>query len=112
MKVHDAVVLYRRRVVELVEGSENRRAACRQLGIHHSTFYRWRNKVDEADPSTSTRSKSWAESSVQARGPIQRWVRNGSLTSSESKEWPCPLPECGGPCANTGSTPGPSDTNC
>ena len=38
MSVHDALVVYRRRVVVLVEMSPNRRAACRQLGIHHSTF--------------------------------------------------------------------------
>lgn len=67
MKVHDAVVLYRRRVVELVEGSENRRAACRQLGIHHSTFYRWRNKVDDPDPSPPKRSRSWTDQILERR---------------------------------------------
>ena len=50
MNVHDAVVLYRRRVVELVEASTNRRVACQKLGIHHSTFYRWRNKVNDPSP--------------------------------------------------------------
>lgn len=58
MSVHDAVVEYRRRLVRLVEESGNRRAACRQLGIHHSTFYRWRNKIDA--PAEKPRRVSWS----------------------------------------------------
>lgn len=61
MTVHDALVLYRRRVVELVEGSTNRRVACQQLGIHHSTFYRWRNKIDDPSPNPLKRSRSFLD---------------------------------------------------
>lgn len=45
MSVHDAVSGYQKQIVALIEGSSNRRAACRQIGIHHSTFYRWRNSA-------------------------------------------------------------------
>ena len=45
MSVHDAVVEYRMGLVRLIEGSPNRRRACREAGIHHSTFYRWRRAV-------------------------------------------------------------------
>lgn len=64
MNVHDAVVVYRRRVVALVEMSPNRRASCRQLGIHHSTFYRWRNKVADPDPGPR-RPRSWVEQKLE-----------------------------------------------
>jgi transposase InsO family protein len=47
MNVHDAVVAYRRRIVRAVDAALNRRAKCVELGIHHSTYYRWRNKVDD-----------------------------------------------------------------
>lgn len=60
MSVHDAVVVYRKRIVGLVENSANKRLACRQLGIHHSTFYRWRNRIDQPDP-TRPRRTSWAD---------------------------------------------------
>lgn len=49
MSVHDAVSGYRKQIVALIEASPNRRAACRQIGIHHSTFYRWRSQSDDAD---------------------------------------------------------------
>ena len=58
MSVHDALLIYRKRVVDLVEGSPNRRAACHQLGIHHSTFYRWRGKVAVPDQRPLPR-QSW-----------------------------------------------------
>lgn len=64
MSVHDAALTYVRRLVELVEGSSNKRAACRQLGIHHSTFYRWRKRL--AEPQTSgSRTRSWADIRLQ-----------------------------------------------
>lgn len=61
MSVHDAVVVYRRRVVDLVEGSPNRRRACRELGIHHSTFYRWRNQAHRSDLTAPQRSRSFLD---------------------------------------------------
>lgn len=42
MSVHDAVAEYRLRLVRVIEASPNRRLACRQAGVHPSTFYRWR----------------------------------------------------------------------
>ena len=42
MRVHDAVLEYPKQIVALIEASGNRRVACRGVGIHHSTFYRWR----------------------------------------------------------------------
>jgi transposase InsO family protein len=64
MSVHDAVVVYRRRVVAVVEMSSNRRAACRQLGIHHSTFYRWRNKVADPDAGRQLR-RRWTDQHLE-----------------------------------------------
>lgn len=65
MSVHDAVVVYRKRIVGLVENSANKRLACRQLGIHHSTFYRWRNKTDRPDPSRGPRRTSWTDQMLE-----------------------------------------------
>lgn len=45
MGVHDGVVESRRRLVAVIERSTNVRRACRQAGIHHSTFYRWRKQL-------------------------------------------------------------------
>lgn len=56
MSVHDAVSEYRLRLVAVIEASENKRAACVLAGIHHSTFYRWRNQ-----PAGRLRRVSWRE---------------------------------------------------
>lgn len=61
MDVHDRVIDYRMRLVGLVENSSNKRRACAQLGIHHSTFYRWRNKTDRPDLSQPPRRSSWTD---------------------------------------------------
>jgi hypothetical protein len=66
MSVHDAVMAYRSRMVGLVENSANRRLACRQLGIHHSTFYRWRHKVDDPIPGPIRRN-SWTDQILERR---------------------------------------------
>ena len=63
MSVNDAVSDYRKRLVAVIELSPNKRAACRQAGIHHSTFYRWRNRVDRSEP----RVRSWSESLLERR---------------------------------------------
>ena len=62
MSVHDAVSEYRLRLVAVIEASENKRAACAQAGIHHSTFYRWRNQ-----PGGHQRRVSWLERHVGER---------------------------------------------
>lgn len=50
MSVHSAVLEYRKRLVAVIEASPNRRVACREAGIHPSTFYRWRNRVESFVP--------------------------------------------------------------
>ncbi len=62
MSVHDAVSEYRLRLVAVIEASENKRAACAQAGIHHSTFYRWRSQ-----PGGHQRRVSWLERHVGER---------------------------------------------
>ena len=42
MSADDVLYRYRLRALALAEELGNVRAACRALGIHHSTFYRWR----------------------------------------------------------------------
>lgn len=66
MSVHDAVSVYRSRLVAMIEASENVRRACRQAGIHHSTFYRWRNQRCGSEPNRG-RSWSWADAHLEAR---------------------------------------------
>ena len=46
MTVHSAGKDYRRQIVALIESSPNKRAACAAAGIHPSTFYRWRKRID------------------------------------------------------------------
>ena len=64
MDVNDRVLEYRKRLVALIELSPNRRAACREAGIHPSTFYRWRNRLNQ--PHTR-RSGSWLDSHLERR---------------------------------------------
>ena len=56
MSVHDAVSEFRVRLVAVIEASPNRRAACVEAGIHHSTFYRWRKQ-----PGGNSSPMSWLE---------------------------------------------------
>jgi transposase InsO family protein len=45
MTPDDALYRFRMRTLALAEELGNVRAACRAMGIHHSTFYRWRRDV-------------------------------------------------------------------
>ncbi len=45
MSNDDALHRFRLRLFALVRERGNVRAACRELGIHHSTYYRWRRQV-------------------------------------------------------------------
>lgn len=45
MTQDDLLYRFRLRALALAEELGNVRAACRMLGIHHSTFYRWRNQA-------------------------------------------------------------------
>jgi transposase InsO family protein len=62
MSVNDAVSDFRKRLVAVIERSPNKRAACREAGIHHSTFYRWRN-ADQRQ----TKPGSWSASFLERR---------------------------------------------
>jgi transposase InsO family protein len=64
MSVHDAVVEYRRRLVAVIEASPNRRAACREAGIHPATFYRWRKQLVAVSP---YQGRSWRDRFVEQR---------------------------------------------
>lgn len=46
MTQEDMLYRFRLRTMALAEELGNVRAACRIMGIHHSTFYRWRRKVE------------------------------------------------------------------
>ncbi len=46
MSPDDVLYRYRLRALALAEELGNVRAACRALGIHHSTFYRWRRVAE------------------------------------------------------------------
>ena len=45
MSEHDVLHGYRLRLFALA-GEIGVRAACRAMGVHHSTYYRWRRRVD------------------------------------------------------------------
>ena len=66
MSVHDAVLAHQNQIVALIEASGNRRAACRQVGIHHSTFYRWRAKASRVEAVVTPR-RRWRDIEVDAR---------------------------------------------
>ena len=46
MTPDDVIHRYRLRLFALAEELGNVRAACRQMGVHHSTFYRWRRRTE------------------------------------------------------------------
>jgi transposase len=46
MSAHDAAIRHMKRVVEVISRSENKSAACAALGVHRSTYYRWKNTFD------------------------------------------------------------------
>ena len=66
MSVHDAVLAYQNKLVALIESSPNRRAACREVGIHHSTFYRWRARVRRGGL-VSGRRRRWRDLGVESQ---------------------------------------------
>lgn len=46
MTDHDVIYRFRLRLLALAEELGNVRAACRQLGVHHSTYYRYRRQAE------------------------------------------------------------------
>ena len=67
MSVHDAVLVQRERLVAMIDRSPNRRAACREVGIHHSTYYRWRRQLARQTPETPYTGRSWRTRYVEQR---------------------------------------------
>jgi transposase InsO family protein len=66
MNPHDASKAYLKRLVELIDQAPNKRAACKKLGVHHSTYYRWRYKVADAGPGPQRR-VPWADRQLEQR---------------------------------------------
>lgn len=61
MSVHDGLRKSKELLVAAIARSGNVRAACRELGIHHSTYYRWRRQVAHGRPTQPPRRvQSWA----------------------------------------------------
>ena len=50
MTPDDQLYRFRQRTLALAEEVGSVRAACRMMGIHHSTFYRWRKEARRASP--------------------------------------------------------------
>jgi hypothetical protein len=68
MSVHDAVLEHRKRVVRVIERSDNKRQACRDAGIHHSTFYRWRKAaLADTGPAVGGQRRSWSDQMIESR---------------------------------------------
>lgn len=101
MSVHDAVREHRKRVVRLIERSDNKRQACRDAGIHHSTFYRWRRAaLADIGPAGGGQRRSWSDQMIESRivatalaypalGPLRvadQLATNGIIVSA-SKVW-------------------------
>jgi hypothetical protein len=100
MSVHDAVLSHQRKLVALIDRAPNKRAACRQAGIHHSTYYRWRAKARTKTPVGVPR-RRWRDLRTDAAvvaialshpglGPIQlatELARHGEVELSPSTVW-------------------------
>ena len=61
MTPDDVLYRFRVRTLALAEELGNVRAACRAMGIHHSTFYRWRatSALRSRDAATPRAPLSW-----------------------------------------------------
>ena len=50
MTQDDLLYRFRLRVFAMAQELGNVRAACRAMGIHPSTYYRWKRQLDRHDP--------------------------------------------------------------
>ena len=50
MTPEDTIYRFRLRTLALPEELGNVRAACRVMGVHHSTFYRWKGQAVRYGP--------------------------------------------------------------
>jgi transposase InsO family protein len=65
MSAHDAAIRYMKRVVEVISRSGNKSAACATLGVHRSTYYRWKNTFDRGTP--VGRRQGWVDQQLERR---------------------------------------------
>ena len=82
----DVLYRFRVRTLALAEELGNVRAACRAMGIHHSTFYRWLAHLGASvsrccDPASATElarpSPKWSGLLLSASGVGRCWTRRG-----------------------------------
>ena len=67
MSVHDAVFEYQCRLVAVIDRSLNKRAACREAGIHHSTYYRWRARSARGIRPVPMRGRRWRDLALESQ---------------------------------------------
>jgi transposase InsO family protein len=116
---------FRLRVFAMAQELGNVRAACRAMGIHPSTYYRWKGQLDRHGPEILRPRERRPPRMANATSPLieQRVVAfalgipgSGQLASLPSSPGPigvgsCSPPTgCGGCCAATASRPGLSAT--
>ena len=84
MNPDDVLYRFRVRTLALAEELDNMRAACRAMGIHHSTFYRWRAHLGASvsrccDPASTTElaRPKWSGLLLSASGVGRCWTRRG-----------------------------------
>ena len=65
MSVNDGVYEYAKRLVAVISRSGNVRRACVDAGIHHSTYYRWKQRLEHGQP-VQAKAKSWADRQLEA----------------------------------------------
>ncbi len=61
MSTDDALYRFRLRVFALAEELGNARAACRAMGIHPSTYYRWRRQLLRFGPEIRRYAFDWGD---------------------------------------------------
>ena len=50
MRVDQLISDHRMRLMSIVESAPSRREGCRRVGIHYSTYYRWRQRLEAEGP--------------------------------------------------------------
>jgi hypothetical protein len=112
----DLLYRFRRRVFAIAAELGNVRAACRAMGIHPSTYYRWKRQLDRYGPEILRPRERRVPRMANATSPLveQRVVPSrsairGSGRRGSPPSWPgpsgagsaCRPMGCGGCCAAT-----------
>src|SRR2546423_14975779 len=118
MSQDDVLFGYRLQLVDLA-GRVGVTAACRTFGVHRSTYYAWRRKIEREGlgalrPRERRRprmpnqlSPLVEQRSSPSRSAILAWVRGGSRPSSRARAgaaWSSPRTASGAVSAGRGST--------